>query len=75
MNAANLLNIIVAINQLLSLLKQEGIGWADLRKRIDKAHSEGREFDATDILLLQLKDDAERDALDAAIAAAKAPKP
>lgn len=73
MNASSLLQIVVAINQLLSLLKQHNIGWADLRARIDKAESEGRRFSSEDILLLQVKDDEERARLDAAIKAAQQP--
>ena len=69
MNALNLINILTLLNQLLGLLKQEGIGWADLKARIDKAHTEGREFGLEDLVLLQAKDDEERAKLDAAIEA------
>jgi 3-methyladenine DNA glycosylase Tag len=71
MSAVNLIQIISGINQLLGLLKTEGIGWSDLRARIDKATAEGRQFDMTDIALLQAKDDAERALLDAAIVKAR----
>ena len=37
MSAVNIIQIISGVNQLLGLLKAEGIGWADLNARIAKA--------------------------------------
>lgn len=75
MDAVSLLGILGAINQLLVLLKNQGIGWQELQQRMNQAEAEGRIFGLEDLMVLQAKDDVERAKLDAAIAAARGKQP
>ena len=69
------INLIVAVNTLLSLATEAGISWARLRAAIDKARAEGRPFDLADLEAAAAEADEAIAKLREAIAAAKRTSP